>query len=301
MSARLQLLNLALRATVKLRLHLLRRPIEARREFELFAGFALHPPAHLVVLPEDAGTPRLTWVWAGPTATRRVVLYFHGGGYVAGSPFTHRGLAGRLSRLSGLRFVLPAYRLAPEHPLPAAMEDARAAWDALRARGYRPGDIALAGDSAGGGIALSLLADLCAKGTRPAGVLLMSPFTDLTGSGPSLRENARVDPMLPAGRLDFLRRLVLNGLPAEDPRLSPLFADYRMPPPLLFQVSRHEILRDDTRRLAERLGVEGAPVEVQEWDRTPHVWQLFDPWLPEARAALGQGAAFLKAVLSPRP
>jgi epsilon-lactone hydrolase len=146
----------------------------------------------------------------------------------------------------------PDYRLAQEAPLPAARDDAVAAWDALMAEGHGPGDIVLAGDSAGGGLALGLLSELCARATPPAGVVAFSPWTDLTFSGASVAENAARDPLLPAARAAELVGMIA-GADADDPRLSPLFAAYSGGVPVLIQASRTEILRDDAVRMADRL------------------------------------------------
>jgi len=217
---------------------------------------------------------------------------------VAGSAFTHRGLAGRLARAAGLRVLLPHYRLAPEDPLPAALRDARRAWEALIAEGFSPSDIALGGDSAGGGLAFALLAELCAAGTPPRAIIGFSPWTDLTGQGASITGNAEADPLFPAERFGDLVGFALGEVPPEDPRLSPLFAAFPAPPPVLIQVGLTEILRDDSLRLAERLRSFGAPVTLETWPDTPHVWQMFG-FLPEARQAIASAARFLRAAFRP--
>ena len=269
-------------------------PIAARRAFERMARAGLRRPPFLVHLTAK-GSPPIHWISCGQPRQRGVILYFHGGGYVAGSPETHAGLVGRLSRLSELRVAVPAYRLAPEHPAPAAFEDARAAHAALLARGYRPDEIALAGDSAGGGLALALLSDLCARGLRPACVVGFSPWTDLSGASPSLHENAARDPILPVKRLDELVGFVTGGLSPADPRLSPLHADFDAPPPVLLMVGSTEILRDDSVRMARHLRAAGGAVRLEIWPDAPHAWPLFDGYLPEARDALRAAAAFILA------
>jgi acetyl esterase/lipase len=235
----------------------------------------------------------------GDPAPDRAILYLHGGGYVAGSAWTHRELLGRLARLTGLRVVAPDYRLAPEHPLPAALEDAVAAWDALLATGLDARRIALAGDSAGGGLALALLAVLCARGTPPGAVVAFSPWTDLTGGGASVRANAAVDPIFPGERMAELIGFTLGDVPAADPRLSPLFADFSGAPPVLIQVGSTEILRDDSTRMAEHLRRFGSEVMLEIWPDCTHVWQMFG-LLPEAGAALATAARFLAAHLGPK-
>ncbi len=295
MSRRLRALNAVLRLLVKPRLSATTDPVVVRRDFERFAHLFLPTPRGGRLTTDPAtGLPL-----AGAPLAGRAVLWFHGGGMIAGSSRTHRGLAGRLFLASGLPVVLPDYRLAPEHTAPAAQDDARTAWAALIRAGLEPGQIVLGGDSAGGGLALSLLADLCATGTTPAGCIAISPWTDLTGSGPSLHENAARDVMLPAGKLGELCRFALGSHPADDPRISPLFARFPACPPVLIQVSQSEILRDDARRMADHLRAEGATVTLQEWPDTPHAWPLFGNWLPESREAVALAAAFARACLTP--
>lgn len=297
MSRRLAVLNFLIRTFGKPRLTRITDPADMRRDFARLARFVFRRPAGMR-LREEAGNPSMTWVSCGPIRPDRVVLYFHGGGFVVGSPNTHAGMVARLSQLSGLRIAAPRYRLAPEHPFPAAFDDARRAWELLRDKGYAPEKIALGGDSAGGTLALSLLADLCRDGTPPAALFAFSPFTDMTGSGASTAENAARDPILPGERLQELVGMVVGDHQADDPRASPLFADFPNCPPVLLQVSRSEILRDDTLRMADHLKTQGASVEVELWDDAVHVWQLFDGWIPEAREALASTAAFLKKVLN---
>jgi acetyl esterase/lipase len=291
-SLRQRLLNAVLRATVKPRLSRLADPAAARREFEMFGRVFLRG----LRLLRDRATALPV---AGGPLRDRAVLWFHGGAYIAGSPVTHRGLAGRLARAAGVPVVLPDYRLAPLHPLPAAMEDARAAWDALLAAGVPAGRIVLGGDSAGGGMALSLLSDLCRAATPPAGCIAVSPFCDLTGSGASLHLNAAADPMLPGHRLPDLLRFILGTCAPDDPRVSPLFADFPGCPPVLIQHSRTEILRDDAVRMAARLRAFGGAVTLQDWPDTPHAWPVFGDGLPESRAAVAQTGALARARLTP--
>ena len=225
-----------------------------------------------------------------------LILYFHGGGYVMGNSRTHAALGGYLARKAGMSCLLPDYRLAPEHPFPAAFDDAVAVWQALMAQGHGPDQIALGGDSAGGGLALALLGHLCATGApRPACVFAFSPFADLTLSGKSIRDNAGSELLLPFDRIDDLRRRVLAGADPADPRISPLFARFTGAPPVLIQMARTEILRDDSRRMADHLRAHGAQVTVQEWGNLPHVWQFFHGWLPEGRKALSDAGAFIRA------
>jgi acetyl esterase/lipase len=286
-------LNAVLRAVVKPRLARLRDPRAARRDFAVFGALFLPAPRGFG-LWRAAGADPL----AGGPLGGRAVLWFHGGAFVAGSSRTHRGLAGRLSRAAGVPVVLPDYRLAPRHPLPAAQADARAAWDRLRAAGLPAGGIVVGGDSAGGGLALSLLAALCAEGTPPAACIAVSPWADLTGSGVSMVANREADPMLPAGRLGDLLGFVLGDAPADDPRVSPLFARYPGSSPVLLMASQTEILRDDAIGMAARLRSEGAEVTLRLWPDAPHAWPIFGDWLPESREAVAVAATFARRHLA---
>lgn len=293
MSLRLALTNAVLRLAARPRLRRIRDIRQARREFAFFCRLFLRSPAGVAV-DETPGTPpmlRFTPPGAGPSP---VILYLHGGGFTVGSPRTHRAVIGRLARAAGMVAVGPVYRLAPEHRFPAAQEDARAAWDALVRQGLPPERIALAGDSAGGGLAFGLLAELCAQGTPPFAVVGFSPWVDLTGSGESPRANAATDRLLPAGRFGELAGHALGDHPPEDPRASPLFADFPGAPPVQLWAARGEILLDDSRRLADHLRRQGATVDLRLVPEVPHAWPVMAGLLPEADAAVEDAAAFLR-------
>ena len=278
-------------------------PAKLRARFERAARLGFRRPPDLLALPcsypTDQGARAALWLSCRPRDTRQIILYFHGGGYIAGSPHTHAALAGRLARLTGMRLFAPSYRLAPEHPAPAAFDDARAAHAALLAKGYRPENIMLGGDSAGGGLALALLADLCQRGLPPAAAFAFSPFTDQTFSGASVQENGRRDHFFPADRVQELAAMIGGNCDPRDPRLSPLFADFPNCPKVLLQVSTSEILRDDSVRMEAHLRQQGADVRLETWENAPHVWQLFDGYIPEAREALRNTASFLADVAAP--
>lgn len=263
---------------------------QARVAMDRAARLLLRDPPGTVARRWGAGGLCLS---CGPVAGDAAVLYFHGGGYIAGSPATHRAMLARLSARAGLAAVLPAYPLAPEHPAPAAFDAALAAWHRLRAEGLAADRIVLGGDSAGGGLALALLAHLCGTGDRPAGAFALSAWTDLTLASPSLAQNAWRDPLLPVARIGELRAMVLGDLAPDDPRLSPLHADFPGCPPVFLQVAETEILRDDTLRMADHLRAAGARVTVDLWADGLHAWPLAGNWLPEAGQALDRVVAFL--------
>ncbi len=294
MSLGLTALNLGLRLFAKPYLRRADDPITLRTQFEHDANLLFRAPPFMCAVPDRLADLPALWVSCGHVKQRPVILYLHGGAYVVGSARTHAKMLARLSKLSGMRVCLPNYRLAPEAPFPAAFDDARKAYDALIARGYTPENIAIGGDSAGGGLALALLGTLCRAGTSPKAAFAFSPWVDLAMEGRSLRENAQSDPLLPVSRIMELRDMILQGAPPKDPRISPLYGAFPACPPVYLQSSDSEILRDDARRMARWLLHEGADVTLDNWRNTPHVWQMFDGWLPEARAALQKTAAFLK-------
>ena len=305
MSIRLKLLSLGMRLNAKPFIDRAMDPKKLRKSFEFSARYLMNPTPNACYLDEtipNQPTPiSALWIAAGKPKTRQVLLYFHGGGYVVGSPHTHRHMLARLSKLSGFRVFSPDYRLAPENPYPAALEDARAAHAALLAKGYHPGDIAIGGDSAGGGLALALLAELCQADMAPAALFAFSPWTDLTMSGNSLKTNEKSDHILPVKRVIESRDRYANNADPQDPGMSPLFAQFPKCPPVFIQYSTTEILRDDSARMAQHLRAQGADVTEDEWDDAPHVWHMMDGWVPEARTALEATAYFLRQALSVPP
>jgi acetyl esterase/lipase len=232
--------------------------------------------------------------------TEKVILYFHGGVYVIGSAATSVPLVGDLVRRTGVKAITLDYRLAPEHPYPAAVDDARAAYEGLLAQGIAPARIALAGESAGGGLAVATLLALREAGVPlPSCGYLMSPYADLTLSGETLAGKREVDPLLTP---DGLRARVpdyVGGADAADPLISPIFGDLRDLPPLLIQVGSHEILLSDALRLAARAAISDVPVTLDVTPGVPHVFQAYAGFLDEAGAALDRASDFVKAHLGP--
>ncbi|MCP5038264.1 MAG: alpha/beta hydrolase [Rhodobacteraceae bacterium] len=299
MSLRLRFLNLFLRGAVKPRLRHLTNPGKARLELEFGARWFFRGPPLTLALPIQLtkDIPALSIIHRPANAQhpkKPVILYLHGGGFIAGSPRSHAKMLARLSQLTGLEVVAPWYRLAPEHPFPAAINDTRAAFNALLGRGYAASDIVLGGDSAGGGLALALLGELCGEGIPPRALFAFSPLTDTQFLGASFSENKYRDPLLPASQKELIISMYLAGQSPQNPRVSPLLAAFKTPPPPVFlQYGESEILRDDSRRMAEKLRAAGGHVTTDEWAAVPHVWVLFDGLLPEARGALQRAADFI--------
>ncbi len=298
MSLRLRLLMWVMRRFVKPGLKHIETPQNARDDFERTARRLFRVPPYALFLqenyPSDTQQRPALWISCGPCATRRVILYFHGGGYIAGSPRTHRGMLARLSRLTGLPVFAPDYRLAPENPYPAALQDAAAAYNALLAKGYASEDIVIGGDSAGGGLALALLARLCQGGRAPGAVFVYSPWCDLALSGKSLRSNSASDVILLASRVEEMRDYYIGDGDAHDAGPSPLYGEFPNCPPVFIQYSATEILADDSIRMAAHLRDQGAEVVLDRWQNAPHVWHVFDGWIPEARKALLATADFIR-------
>ena len=227
---------------------------------------------------------------------RRVILYCHGGGYTSGGLGFSKVLASKLTRATGMATLAFDYRLAPEHPYPAAVEDALTAWGHLESLGIAPGDIVLAGDSAGGNLALVLCLKLREAGRGlPGALLLMSPWTDMTASGESLRGRAGIDPVLTPEYMYAVREAYAGGLDPSDCLLSPLFADFAGFPPALIQVGTHEILYSDAERLAERMLEAGADCRLEVWENMWHDFQMYPS--KTASNAIQNMAHFLLEVL----
>jgi acetyl esterase/lipase len=228
------------------------------------------------------------------------ILYLHGGGYYFCSPRSHRSLVFGLAMRSHAPAFSLDYRLAPEARFPAALDDALAAYRQLLASGIPAESIVISGDSAGGGLALATLVALRdAGGALPAGAVLFSPWTDLGASGASIRTNDGADPMFSGPAIGRAARLYLGDTPATHPYASPVYADLHGLPPLLIQAGSTEVLLDDSRRVAENARTEGVSVDLKVWPNMPHVWQIFTPFIPEARRALDEAASFVRKVTSP--
>jgi acetyl esterase/lipase len=227
--------------------------------------------------------------------TANTILYFHGGVYVIGSAAQTVPLVSDLARRAHAKAVTVDYRLAPEHPYPAAVDDARAAYEGLLAQGVEAGQIAVAGESAGGGLAVALLLALRDAGIPlPSSAFLMSPYADLTLSGETMLENEKLDPVLTPAGLRLRVPDYVGRADASNPQISPIFADLSGLPPLLIQVGSHEILLSDALRLADRAALSEVPVTLDVTPGVPHVFQGFAAMLDEGNAALDRASAFLE-------
>jgi len=252
-------------------------------------------PAGVTCTPVEVGGVSAEWSVADGSAEDKVILYLHGGGYVMGSAGSHRDVTGRLSKASGARVLSLNYRLAPEHPFPAPVDDAVAAYRWLLAQDISPSNIAIAGDSAGGGLALATLLALRDAGhPLPAAGVGISPWVDMEGTGESMTTRAAVDPVVQKEGLLEMAKLYLGDTDPKNPLAAPLHANLAGLPPLLIQVGDAETLLDDATRITERARKAGVDVTLKIWDEMPHVWHLFAPILPEGQQAIEEIGTFFK-------
>jgi len=267
---------------------------QQRAGFEQMAGM-FPVDADIKREPVTANGVKSEWVSAPDADAGRAILYLHGGGYVIGSINTHRSLAARLSRAAKARVLVIDYRLAPEHPFPAAVDDSVAAYRWMLAQGLKPSRIAVAGDSAGGGLtAATLVAIRDAKLPVPAAGALLSPWVDMEGIGESMTSKDSVDPMVHKDGLLEMAKAYLGGQNPRSPLAAPLYADLAGLPPLLMQVGTSETLLDDASRLAERAKKAGVNVTYEPWQNMIHVWHLFAPMLDEGQQAIEKIGAFVR-------
>lgn len=228
-------------------------------------------------------------------ARGKIILYLHGGAYVFGNCTTHRQLVSYVARTCGIKALLFEYRLAPEHPFPAAIEDSMSAYRALRDEGYAPGDILLAGDSAGGGLVMALLLSLRDAGeSMPAGAVMFSPWLDLTASGESMTTRAGRDPWFSPRDMPIVAAYYCNEEQRHNPLVSPVFADVAGLPPVYIQVGDDEILLSDSTRIADKLKAAGVDVTLEVWPGMFHVFQVFVHQMPESREAIARLAPFVR-------
>ena len=245
--------------------------------------------------PVDAGGVPAEWIHSPEASGERVIYYLHGGGYVEGSIDTHCDLISRLSRAARARVLAIDYRLAPEHPFPAAVEDATSGYRWLLSTGVDPARLVIAGDSAGGGLTIATLVAVRDAGEPlPAAAVCLSPWVDLEGLGESMTTKAGVDPMLQPEYILQGAKAYLGDAHPRTPLAAPLYADLRGLPPLLIQVGTAEVLLDDSIRLAERARAAGVDVTFEPWDDMIHVWQFCAALLPEGQQAIDRIGEFIR-------
>ncbi|MAE96786.1 MAG: alpha/beta hydrolase [Deltaproteobacteria bacterium] len=268
--------------------------IAAMREGMEQTGAVLPAVEGAVYTEVDAAGVPCEWIEIEGTVPERHLLYLHGGGYVLGSPKSHRNLTGRLAARTRARVLAVDYRLAPEHPHPAAVEDATAAYRWLLGEGAEAARTAIGGDSAGGGLTVATLVALRDAGAPlPAAALCLSPWIDLEGRGESMTARAGQDPIVQKDSLLQMAEAYLAGQDPRTPLAAPLYADLHGLPPILIQVGSAETLLDDATRLGERARAAGVDVTVDAWDEMIHVWQIFGGILPEADEAIDHMADFV--------
>ncbi len=301
MSLRAELLRLSLKTikTVKAA----RRPRDVpmahiRRRLALIEPIVPRPPGGTKTTTIDAEGINAVETLVRQARTDRCVLYFHGGGYTFGSEPLVRDFTWRLGAAARASVLYFDYRLAPEHPFPAAVDDASKVYRWL-ARRIDPARIVFVGDSAGGGLVLATLYKMRDEGfALPRAAVAISPWTDLALTGPSLQSNAKSDPMMDVARMPAFARCYLGDADPRHPYASPLYGDAAGLPPMLIQVGSDEILRDDATRMAAKLREAGCRIELEEWPRMPHVWHHYARLIPEGRQAIERIGAFLQAKLN---
>ncbi len=269
---------------------------EVRAGWEKFAA-SFVPAADLSFKPDVAGGVAAEWVTAPDSDPSRVVLYLHGGGYTIGSIASYRSYTGRLARATQSRLLSVGYRLAPEHPFPAALDDAVSSYHWLLDQGISPSRIAIVGDSAGGGLALSMVIAIRDAGApTPAAIVAIGPSTDLAKEGASMKERAHLDPIVTyeSSMAHALRYVGPKGN-LKHPLASPLYADLGGLPPLLIMVGTHEALFDDSTRFAAKAEAAGVDVQLDIWEEMIHVWPFFADILPEGRQAIDKIGDYIKA------
>ncbi|MGG1677084.1 alpha/beta hydrolase [Neobacillus sp. NRS-1170] len=239
------------------------------------------------------------WISSQGSLNDKVILYLHGGGYEYCSVQTHRTLAAGIGKAAGVKVLIPEYRLAPEHPFPAAIEDAVRIYRWLLEEGFHPSNIIVAGDSAGGGLSLAAALVLREQNEPlPAGIVALSPWVDLTSSGESYKTNKDLDPYLNVEGIWKVAREYAGRESLNHPLISPVFADLSGLPPLFIQVGSHEILQSDAELLAVQARKGGVDVSYKVWDGMWHVWQMSGDFLPEARKAIQEIGDFVKRIFN---
>jgi epsilon-lactone hydrolase len=255
-------------------------------------------PSDVTVTPVSANGVPAEWTSTPDADPSSVILYLHGGGYVICSLKSHRHLVAEVGRAAGARTLAIDYRLAPEHPFPAAVEDTVAAYRFLLDSGVKPDRIAFAGDSAGGGLVIgSMLAVREAGLPLPGCGWCISPWVDMEALGQSFTDRAEADPSVQKATIQMMAQLYLGGANPRHPHAAPLYGDLRGLPPLLIQVGSVETLLDDSIQLARKAGIAEVPVALQIWPEMIHIWHIFFPMLTAGRRAIASGGSFVRNAL----
>lgn len=272
-------------------------PVErARHHLEVAAKTLLIRAMGVSVEQGELAGVEVDWIRPKDARKDKILFYLHGGAYVLGSRRTHRQLVSHMARAAGVTAVVPEYRLAPENPFPAGIDDSVAVYRALLGMGFRPEDIVISGDSAGGGLAVATLLSLRHAGDPlPAAAVLLSPFLDITGSGESATTRAEQDPWFDIQDIKVVARYYCaDESEWRNPLISPVFANVAGLPPMLIHVGNDEILLSDSTRFAEKLKAVGVDVELEVWPDMWHVFQLFVGKMPESRRAVHEIGEFIR-------
>lgn len=298
-SFRAKLVRLGLWLTIKRRAYL-QSLDHVRRNSRTMEFLTPRPARRVTTTTVEIDGVKADQISTPDTLPGRHLIYLHGGAYRLGAPSTYRHFTWRIASAARASVLVVDYRLAPEHPFPAGLDDALSCYRWLLARGGDTRRLAIVGDSAGGGLALALLLKLRDDGVPlPAAAVALSPWTDLALTGASLTANAGKDAMVIPDDIPTYVADYLAGADPRNPYASPLYGNLTGLPPVLIQVSSNEVLRDDAVRVADRLRDAGCEVDLQVWPQMPHVWQMFVPVLPEARRAIAAIGTFLQARVAP--
>ncbi|MFT7255600.1 MAG: monoterpene epsilon-lactone hydrolase [Candidatus Azotimanducaceae bacterium] len=294
MSIRAKIISYLIRRTIQPHLDQVEDIDAFRQHLSTVARLNNAPPKHIQISYETINDLPCEWLQAPASGASRILFYLHGGGYVSGGLDSHRELAWRLAEAAGLKVLLVDYPLAPEYPFPKALDQVTQCYRTLLEQGYHAEDIALGGDSAGGGLAMALLLNLKNRGLPlPYRAILLSPWVDLSLSGDSIVTNVDTDVMLTPRALAQMADFYLGERDAKAALASPLYGDLRGLPPLLVHVSDSELLLSDGQRLASTVASLGGDVELTIWPQMPHVFQALAARLPEGKQAIAALGAFL--------
>jgi acetyl esterase/lipase len=299
-SIRARVVRLMIRRIVGRRFERAGRSIEEWRRLDDFLTRSQRPLKGTEIEVLSAGVVKGEWVWGPGSRDGGLILYLHGGGFIIGSPATHRELASRISEASGFPVFSLEYRLAPEHPFPAPLNDTRRAYQWLLSEGYSPGGIVLGGDSAGAGLALQALLAMREEGIAlPAAAFFMSPVTDWVAmDGESYTTRAHSDPLISEAQCRWTASLYAGGQGASEPLLQPLLMDLDGLPPVWIQAGDHEVLLSDSTRLAVRAEEARIPTEFKVWAGMWHVFQSAARFVPEGRESLEDLGRFVRGILA---